>query len=67
MCIHSLLYQLKVSEAIGQGFKILYIPYDLYAILSHEILDVSLSVYRGPQYFNALYSEHLWSKIICNV
>ena len=61
------MYQLKVSEAISQGFKLLYISDDIYALLSHEILDVALGAYRGPQDFNALYREHLWSKIIRNI
>ena len=66
-CIHILLYQLKVSEAISQRFKLLYISHDIYALLSHEILDVALGAYRGPQDFNALYRGHLWSEIIGNI
>ena len=50
-----LLYQLKVSEAIRQRFQLLYVSHDLHTILSHEILDVALSAYRGPQDFNTLY------------
>ena len=56
-----------MSEAISQGFKLLYISYDIYALLSHESLDVALSDYRGPQDFNAFYREHLWSEIIGNI
>jgi len=35
--------------------------------LSHEILDVSLSAYRGPQDFNSLYRKRLKGKIIRHV
>jgi hypothetical protein len=54
-----------VSEVIRQRFQLLYVSNDdLHSILSHEILDVALSAYRGPQDFNALYREHLWGKLI---
>jgi hypothetical protein len=56
-----------VSEAIRQRFQLLYVSHDLHAILSHEILDVVLSAYRGPQDFNTLYREHLRSKIIHHI
>ena len=48
--IHGLLYQLKMSKAIRQGFKLLDVPYDLNAILSNEILDVALSANRDSQH-----------------
>ncbi len=56
-----------MSEGIRQWFQLLYVSHDLHAILSHEILDVSLSAYRGPQDFNTLYREHLRSKIIHHI
>jgi hypothetical protein len=61
------LYELKVSEVIRQRFQLLYVSHDLHVILSHEILDVTLSAYRGPQDFNSFYREHLRGKIIRHV
>ena len=68
MCarVHSLLYQLKMRETISQGLKLLHIPHHLYAILSHKILDVGVSAYRGPQHFDSRHLEHLWIEIIRN-
>ena len=60
------LYQLKMSEAISQGFKLLHIPCYLYAVLSHEVPDVDICAQRGPQHFDALYREHHCSEVIRN-
>ncbi len=65
--IHGLLYQLKMSKDIRQRFKLLYVPYDLKAILSKKIPDVAVSANGGSEYFNALYSEHLWRKLLGHV
>ena len=53
-----------MRETIGQGLKLLHIPHNLYAILSHKILDVIINAYRSPQHFNSRRREHVWSKIV---
>ena len=55
-----------MRETISQGLKLFRIPHNLYAILSHKILDVVVSAYRGPQNFDSRHREHLWSKIVRN-
>ena len=56
-----------MSETIRQGFQLLYVSHNLHTVLSHEIFDVAVGAYRGPQDFNSLYREHLRGEIIGHV
>jgi hypothetical protein len=55
-----------MSETIRQGLSLVHVPHNLYAILSHNILDVGVSAYRGSHHFDFRRREHLWSKVIHN-
>ena len=55
-----------MRETISQGLKLVHVPHNLYAILSHKILDVCVRAYRGSQHFDSRRREHSWSKVIRN-
>ena len=51
-----------IDHLRGYDDKIRYLD----TFVSYKFLNVSICAEWGPQYFNALYREHLWSEIICN-
>jgi hypothetical protein len=64
--VHVIFYQLMENQTIGDRFKIFHISHHLDTVVSYELLNVSICTQRSPQYFHALYREHIGSEIIDN-